>query len=108
MRRYQHLDAGRRPFRTVRWLGSEALDNPLIRMLHEYRARMTARDRSLPVEERPAYRFRQARVYAKGRDLGPAQSPPAVAPLSLQESTIAELPAIDEPLPERPGDGEPS
>ncbi len=105
MKRYHHLEGGRRPFRTVRWLGSSALENPLIRMLHEYRAMMTARDRSLPVEERPAYRFRQARVYAKGRDLGPAQSPPAVPPAA---SGSAELPATEATSPERPGDGETS
>ncbi len=104
MRRYQQPGGERSPFRTVRWLGSAALENPLIRMLHEYRALMTARDTALPLEERPAYKFRRARVFAKGRDLGVAHVPPV--PAGAGDAASAAVPPPADAVPERPGDRE--
>jgi hypothetical protein len=98
MRRLQGSDGRRSPFPSIRWLGSAALENPLIGMLHAYRAAMTKRDKALPAEERLAYQFRRARVFAKGRDLGPAQAPPVAAAAALEPSAFAA------DGPERPGD----
>jgi hypothetical protein len=53
----------------IRWLGHDILQqHPAIRMLHETRAAETARQKVVPLEERPSYKIRQARIFARGRN----------------------------------------
>ncbi len=72
----------RLPLRMVRWLGSDILDqHPAIQMLHEARAAETARQKNTPLEERPSYKLRQARVFARGRTYAnPADDEIAMSP----------------------------
>jgi hypothetical protein len=57
------------PVRVIRWLGHDILaDHPAIQMLHEARAAETQREKSLPLEQRPSYKLRQARIFARGQN----------------------------------------
>jgi hypothetical protein len=79
-----------RPFRVIRWLGYEVMQRPLIRMLHETRAIQTSRDKLMPVESRPSYKFRQQRVYARGRDpINPDIPPMAPKPVENPDAAAA-------------------
>jgi len=54
----------------IKWLGHDILQqHPAIRMLHETRAAETARQKDVPLEERPSYQIRQARIFARGRSV---------------------------------------
>jgi ParB-like chromosome segregation protein Spo0J len=57
------------PVRVIRWLGHDILaEHPAIQMLHEARAAETQREKSLPLEQRPSYKMRQARIFARGQN----------------------------------------
>jgi hypothetical protein len=77
--------SGLRPFpiRVIRWLGHDVLNqHPAIQMLHEARAAETARQKDIPLEERPSYKLRQARIFARGRNgyTNPADNEIAMSP----------------------------
>ncbi len=58
------------PIRMIKWLGHDILQqHPAVRMLHETRAAETARQKDVPLEERPSYQIRQARIFARGRNM---------------------------------------
>ena len=90
-------DSGLRrlPVRVIKWLGHDILqEHPLVRMLHENRAIAAAREKAVPVQERPSYRIRQQRVFARGRLAHPGDN--AIANPPAQTAAAAE-PAATEP-----------
>jgi len=52
----------------IKWLGHDVLEqHPIVRMLHENRAEAAAAEKLLPLQDRPSYRIRQQRIFARGR-----------------------------------------
>ena len=82
----------RSSFRFVKWLGYDVVENnPLVRMLHESRAAASAREKVLPLKDRPSYQIRQSRIYSRGRSANDTAI--AVPPA---ESAASEAPSADE------------
>ena len=96
----------RLPIRVIKWLGHDVLqEHPLIRMLHESRAIAAAREKAVPLQERPSYQIRQQRVFARGRlahssdeaiaappDQPAAAEPPASEPADPAADALAAEP----------------
>jgi hypothetical protein len=59
-------------------------------MLHEARAAETQREKSLPLEQRPSYKLRQARIFARGQNNVYRGSDADEIAMSPQEKAAAE------------------
>jgi hypothetical protein len=79
------------PVRVIKWLGHDILEeHPAIQMLHESRAAETQREKSLPLEQRPSYKLRQARIFARGQNAVYSGADADEIAMSPQEKAAAE------------------
>jgi hypothetical protein len=82
------------PVRVIKWLGHDILEeHPAIQMLHESRAAETQREKSLPLEQRPSYKLRQARIFARGQNNDYRGADADQIAMSPQEKAAAEAAA---------------
>jgi hypothetical protein len=63
----ENIPGFRSRFHFVKWLGYDTVQkNPLVRMLHEARAKAAAHEKAQPLKQRKSYQIRQLRIYSSG------------------------------------------